>query len=45
MGNTLEEIAHEKAFIIKPDIPCILGPSCANLEEIKKRIELTNAKA
>jgi len=27
LGNTLEEIAFEKAGIIKPDIPVVLGPT------------------
>lgn len=42
LGNTPEDIAREKAFVIKPDIPCILGPTCLNLKEIKKRIALTD---
>lgn len=34
LGNDLEEIAREKAGIIKKDIPCVLGPSCAPLASI-----------
>ena len=41
LGSTLEDIAREKAFIIKSDIPCVLGPTCINLEEINKRLDLT----
>jgi dihydrofolate synthase/folylpolyglutamate synthase len=28
LGNSLEEIAFEKAGIIKSKIPCIVGPTC-----------------
>ncbi len=31
LGNTLEEIAFEKAGIIKPGIPVVLGPNASNL--------------
>ena len=34
IGNTLEEIAAEKAGVIKRDIPCIIGPTCANKQSI-----------
>ena len=28
LGNTLDEIAYEKAGIIKPNIPILIGPNC-----------------
>lgn len=28
LGNTLEEIAFQKAGIIKPGVPCVIGPNC-----------------
>ena len=28
LGSTLEEIACQKAGIIKPNIPCVIGPNC-----------------
>jgi dihydrofolate synthase / folylpolyglutamate synthase len=28
LGDTLEEIAEEKAGVIKPGIPVVLGPTC-----------------
>ena len=34
LGNTLEEIAAEKAGVIKKDIPCVVGPTCADLVSI-----------
>ncbi len=38
LGNTLEEIAFEKAGIIKSHIPVVLGPT-SKQESIKKRIQ------
>lgn len=38
LGNTLEEIASEKAGIIKPNIPVVLGPT-SKQESIRKKIE------
>ena len=37
LGNSLEEIASEKAGIIKSNIPCIVGPTCLELKSILKR--------
>lgn len=34
LGQTLEEIASEKAFIIKKNVPCVLGPSCIPLQSV-----------
>lgn len=31
IGNTLEEIAWEKAGVIKREIPCVLGPTAAQM--------------
>jgi len=36
LGNSLDEIANEKAYIIKPNIPAVIGPK-ANLKPIIKR--------
>ena len=32
LGPTLFDIATDKAHIIKPNIPCIIGPECLELE-------------
>ena len=37
IGNTLEEIASEKAGVIKSNIPCVIGPTCAEMQSIKKK--------
>lgn len=53
LGGTLEEIAKEKAGIIKPTIPIILGPSaycvpvpkntpCIKIPELEKNVEEEN---
>jgi dihydrofolate synthase/folylpolyglutamate synthase len=34
LGNTLQEIAQEKAGIIKQNGTCVIGPSCKNLKAI-----------
>ena len=36
LGNTVEEIAYEKAGIIKPEIPVVVGPRCPKdiIEEV-----------
>ena len=31
IGNSIHEIAAEKAGVIKNGIPCVLGPTCFNL--------------
>ena len=31
IGNSIQEIAAEKAGVIKNGIPCVLGPTCFNL--------------
>ena len=37
LGNTVEEIAYEKAGIIKPEIPVVVGPRCPKdiIEEVE----------
>ena len=42
IGNSIEDIAAEKAGVIKRDVPCVLGPTCQNLEGIRTRLELVN---
>ena len=40
LGNSLEEIAADKAHVIKAGTPCVLGPSCRPMKSIEKRIKL-----
>lgn len=42
LGNTLEAIANEKAQIIKPNVPVVLGPK-ANLKPIIKKAKINNS--
>ena len=42
LGNTLEEIAWQKAGIIKPGIPCVIGPNCPR-EVFKEQCRLTGS--
>ena len=28
IGNSIEDIAREKAGVIKKNVPCVLGPTC-----------------
>lgn len=42
LGNTLEEIAAEKAGIFKPDIPAVIGP---NIPDAARLVLLKQAKA
>jgi dihydrofolate synthase/folylpolyglutamate synthase len=42
LGNTLEKIAFEKAGIIKPGIPVVIGESQPQTEEIFKQVALKN---
>lgn len=44
IGNSLEEIAEEKAGVIKHDVPCVLGPTCQNMNSIREKIENTKPK-
>lgn len=46
LGNSLEDIAEEKAGIIKTGIPCIVGPSCVapDLSAIKQRAKQQDVK-
>ena len=37
IGNTLEEIASEKAGVIKSGIPCVIGPTAAEMKSIRKK--------
>ena len=30
MGGSLDEIAYEKAGVIKKGTPCVIGPTCAD---------------
>jgi len=39
MGNCLEDIAREKAGVIKKGVPVVLGPSCSGLLGFTDRIE------
>ena len=39
LGNTLDQIAYEKAGIIKKGRPCIVGPTCFEREPIRKYAE------
>lgn len=34
MGDSLDEIAYEKAGVIKSGIPCVIGPTCADKQPI-----------
>jgi len=43
LGNTLEEIAREKAGVIKRGIPCIIGPTCRNVHPFLERASDLNA--
>jgi dihydrofolate synthase/folylpolyglutamate synthase len=43
IGNTLDEIAHEKSGIIKKKIPCIIGPTCLERKPIFERAEIMNS--
>lgn len=37
MGNSLELIAKEKAGVIKKNLPCVVGPTCRNMQPIVDR--------
>ena len=37
IGNSIEAIASEKAGVIKPNTPCVIGPTCLDLEPITQR--------
>ena len=39
IGSTLEEIAFEKAGVIKAFVPCVVGPTCADKAAIKTKAE------
>ena len=44
LGNTLSEIAHEKAGILKPGVPCVVGPQAAEVcTIIEKQAQKCNA--
>jgi len=38
IGDTIEDIAEEKCGIIKSGAPVVLGPTCQNLEPVKKAL-------
>ena len=40
IGNTLEEIANEKAGVIKKGVPCILGPTCKGKRGFEKEAQI-----
>lgn len=42
LGNSLEEIAQQKAGIIKPGVPCVIGPNCPR-EVFKAKCRLTES--
>ena len=44
IGDTLEEIAWEKAGVIKRDIPCVVGPTASELLSIAKKAKDTNSE-
>ena len=44
IGNDIEDIAAEKAGVIKAGIPCIIGPTCIERTSIKERAERLNSK-
>ena len=43
LGSTVEQIAYEKAGIIKPGIPCVTGADGGALKVIQRQCELLNA--
>ena len=43
LGNTVEEIAYEKAGIIKPEIPVVVGPRCPK-DVIEEVASIQNSK-
>jgi dihydrofolate synthase/folylpolyglutamate synthase len=43
IGNTLEEISAEKAGIIKNGMPCVIGPTCLELQPIFDRAKDQNS--
>lgn len=43
LGTTLEAIASEKAGIIKPGVPCVVGLT-VNQESIMKKVRENNSK-
>lgn len=42
LGNTIAEIAFEKAGIIKPSVPVVVGQSCAESDEVFDRVVAMN---
>lgn len=44
LGNTLVEIAREKAGIIKPSCPTVIGPNTAPKEIFLERAKAVNSK-
>ncbi len=38
LGNTIPAIAYEKAGIIKPQVPCVIGPVTADAKEVFDRM-------
>jgi dihydrofolate synthase/folylpolyglutamate synthase len=43
IGDTIEDIAEEKCGIIKVGTPVVLGPTCQNLEPVKKALETSGS--
>jgi folylpolyglutamate synthase/dihydropteroate synthase len=44
MGTSLNEIAYEKAGVIKPGRPVVIGPTCLDLPPIFEQAELQQAE-
>lgn len=44
IGDTLEEIAWEKAGVIKHQRPCVIGPTAAEMNSIAKKAKETNSE-
>lgn len=45
LGPTHEDIGREKSFIIKRNVPCVLGPSCKSIQAIRDRIREEDAES
>ena len=43
LGDSVEDIAREKAGVIKHNLPCIIGPTCRDMQPILDRAKAMNA--
>ena len=43
IGNSVEEISAEKSGVIKNGIPCVIGPTCAQMKPIHERAQSMNS--